>query len=541
MAGAAASTGADSGAVYRLPRVEYFATGNHDGEEWTKADLDEMADNFRRFKGKLDPPLVVGHEDDQRLLDATDLPAAGWPDDLRVEWDPEDKEWKLVGPAEGVPPEVADWINRGLYRKVSSEIYDDSGEAGLPPGHGRMLRRVALLGGELPKVKILRRLPRAERSQALPFAETGGRTALRFSEARRPGKGLRRITFFSERRTMQGSPEAMWAQVDDAGEKNKDGSYDRSRMKGDWHISMSEGNMDRNQLAQAALQMGIPQSAIDKLSDEELAQVAQAKQPAPPPPVSGGNFAERGAMDQPPEDDVPPATYAEDDLGPDPVPNPQDDPANPRPAGSYGERCAGVPPGARNYSEEAPRGDLPSASPADVPKPPKDDLDLRTNGQVAKIYSECRKMYAEMQSLFKTYRRDVSDRRKVEAEAVRRRHARSVKEFCESRLKSKKLLPHEADPKNPHGVYARMLRTSPRRVHQFSEGGRKVQKSEYQLQCEEIDRRDPAHLVRFFSEKMPQGGAGPGGQISPERRAQLLGATPYGQVVAKKLGVGQSK
>ncbi|MDE2097710.1 MAG: hypothetical protein KGL39_10715 [Patescibacteria group bacterium] len=500
MAGAAASTGTDSGAVYRLPRVEMFATGVHDGETWTEADLHELADNFRRHKGKLDPPLVVGHEADQQLLDATDVPAAGWPDDLRVEYDPEDGEYKLVGSVEGVPPEVADWIRRGLYRKVSAEIYDHPSEAGLP-GDGRVFRRLALLGGELPKVKILRRLPEPERARSLPFAETGGRSCLRFSEGGRPGKGLRRITFFSERR----------------------------------------GNaMDRNQLAQAAIQLGIPQSAIDKLSDEELAAVTQTKAPAPPDgAVGGGNFADSMGAPGEGDDTAPMGTYAEDDLDADPTPNPQDDPANPRPAGVYAE--CGPPHGTRNFSDEAPRGDLPKVSPASVPAAPKEDLDRRTNGQVAKMYSETRRLHAEtarmhteIQNNFKTYQREIANRRKIDAEVARRNHGKSVHAFCERMKAEKKMLRAEADPKDPNSVYNRLLRTSPKKVHKFSEKGKQVAKSEYELQCAEIEARDPANLVRFFGEKMPQQ-PGQGGAMSPERRAQLLGATPFGQVVAKKL------
>lgn len=526
--------------VYRLPRVEYFATGTHGGETWTKRDLDEIARNHRKFRGKLDPPLVVGHEEDQDLLDATNVPAAGWPDDLRVEWDPEDREWKLVGPAEGVPPEVADWIDRGLYRKVSAEIYDDSGEAGLPPGHGKMLRRVALLGGELPKVKIIRSLPKPERSKqakSLPFAETGGRTALRYSETRRSGTS-RRVTFFAERRfgetPMNGSAAAMWAQVDDVDGKLKSGRYNRKDMKDAWHTKMSESNpMDRNQLASAALASGIPQSVIDKLDDQELAAVTQAKAPINPAPTGGGgNFAE-GDMPEPPapEPEEGPGqygNYAEEDLDPDPTPGGDNDADDMPPSTTMGERCTpGTPSGSRNFSDEDPSG-TGQSRPKSPPAAPADDQADRTNGQVAKMYSE-------MQRLYRTYTRQLGGRVKAEAKRARAAKADTVKRYCEKWQAEKKVLPFEIDPKGPrHNLFHRLMTASTQRVHKFSEKGKRFRQSDFDLLVASVDARDGKQHVRFFSEKMAQKDtAGANSGLSPERRKELLSKTPLGDAIAK--------
>ena len=56
-----------------------------------------------------------------------------------------------------VPPEVAKLIESGAYKKVSAEIYDEPPDG--IPSTGKMLRRVAFLGGSLPEIKSLADIP----------------------------------------------------------------------------------------------------------------------------------------------------------------------------------------------------------------------------------------------------------------------------------------------------------------------------------------------------------------------------------------------
>ncbi len=439
---------ASAPATYRLPNVEIFATGNHDGEEWTERDLDEIAANFARLKGRLDPPLVVGHEDDQQLLERTGIPAAGWLANVRKMSGDGPGQWKLVADAENVPAEVAGWINSGLYRKVSAELYDSPEQAGLDCA-GKTLRRVALLGGEIPKVKTL---------GSLPFAEPSG-ARLRFSESkRRPG--LRRVTFFSERPPM-----------------------------------------DREQLAQVALQLGLSQATIDLLKDDQLAAVVlelQAKAAGMPP------GAARSAPETPPAPNQN-AEFESASGGRDSKGHGADFPDE-RQAMMARMREAGT---LKSHAE------IPSAPTAGGAQP----------SQISMKYAELERKHAILE-------RQIQEREKLETERSRQAHEALVSAFCERMVKEKKILPSEMDKtsKTPN-LYHRLLRADPvKRVHRFSEGGRTVEKTELEMQMAEIEALDPAHLTRFFSEKLPQGGTD-GQKMTPERRQQLLKHTLTGKAV----------
>jgi len=121
--------------------LEIFAVGTHRGQEYTKKDLDQIIANSRR--ADIDPPLVVGHGEDQALLSADDLPAAGWLTGLRR------VGGKLLASFGDVPRVVAEAIRSRAYGKRSVELYPDY------QGLGLTLRRVALLGGQIPQVKSL--------------------------------------------------------------------------------------------------------------------------------------------------------------------------------------------------------------------------------------------------------------------------------------------------------------------------------------------------------------------------------------------------
>jgi hypothetical protein len=151
---------------FRVDEVEVFAVGEHrDGDRvWTAADLRQIAANFRANSfsaaGKVDPSVValsvdvgLGHEEAQKILADSGLPAAGYVTALRYD----ESAGKLVATFRHVPAEVAAAIRDKRYSKVSAEIYDEPPPG--VPGRGPMLRRVVLLGGELPAVKALRPLP----------------------------------------------------------------------------------------------------------------------------------------------------------------------------------------------------------------------------------------------------------------------------------------------------------------------------------------------------------------------------------------------
>lgn len=155
-----------------MKRVDLFADGNHRGRPYTEAEIDEIIANFDRFGPKglnlLTPPIVLGHEENQaaleKFLDRTDLPAAGVVSRLYKETIEENGKpvVHLFADVADMPQPVAGLVASKAYRKVSIEHYDadrpfDAGDGKQYPN--LILRRVALLGGEIPQVKQLADLP----------------------------------------------------------------------------------------------------------------------------------------------------------------------------------------------------------------------------------------------------------------------------------------------------------------------------------------------------------------------------------------------
>jgi hypothetical protein len=152
---------------YQLSNVEIFATGVERQKNYTDADLRDVVRNFDLFsspdapKVYLHVPVVIGHDEEQEghleeYLKRTDLPAAGWVCALRT------KPGKLLADFDYVAPEMAELFRTKKFRMFSAEVYD-AVPAGLPGGYGKMLRRVAALGAEIPQVKGLAEAPMPER------------------------------------------------------------------------------------------------------------------------------------------------------------------------------------------------------------------------------------------------------------------------------------------------------------------------------------------------------------------------------------------
>ena len=133
---------ADSG-PYSLTGVEVFATGTHNGDKYTEADLDDMVAAFGHLDYK--PPLKAGHSEDRK-----GMPALGWVQNLRRMGE------KLVADFIDLPRLVYDAIRDKRYNTVSSEVYWNLERGGKK--YRRALKAVALLGAEIPAVANLRPL-----------------------------------------------------------------------------------------------------------------------------------------------------------------------------------------------------------------------------------------------------------------------------------------------------------------------------------------------------------------------------------------------
>lgn len=171
--------------------VRIFSVAKDSGIDTRKYNRDfikQVAENWNKLQSNETPgiphpvafqiPLAdvgIGHEEEQEIAakfsDRTDLPSCGRPDKVWVEGD------HLMATLKDVPVRLAADINAGHYSTVSSEFYDNYRT---PDGEriGPVLRRISILGGEIPRVKNLGRLPKMVFSE---YADQG-QTTIYFSE-----------------------------------------------------------------------------------------------------------------------------------------------------------------------------------------------------------------------------------------------------------------------------------------------------------------------------------------------------------------------
>ncbi len=256
--------------------VEVFAAGKQRGEWFDAGFLDRVVNNFHRFAGdsgrrvgiQLDPPVVLGHSEEQLLLKDSGLPNAG------TVWNLWRHGGKLFADLNDVPPDVAELINQRRYRKVSAEFREDFEDQGRH--FGPTLWRLALLGDELPQVKSLADIPRAK-----------------FSDGRRL---WRRATLTAGRLTRRGIRVLCFSEV---------------------------SPMDREQMV-AALKAKLPflkPGTLDKLDDEILAMLLGDVMGAEAAPPDGGEAPPADAtMADPHPPPVQPTLPFPDPLAPPPQP-----------------------------------------------------------------------------------------------------------------------------------------------------------------------------------------------------------------------------
>lgn len=119
--------------------------------------------------------VAIGHDEDQAfakaLLGRSDNPAAGWVSRM---W--RDGEY-LMGEVDSVPPEVRKEIEDGRLRTWSAEIYRDFQDDG-GKSWGPTFRRLAFLGGDIPKRKDLGTLPPVVLMSEMGRPSVGWRTRL---------------------------------------------------------------------------------------------------------------------------------------------------------------------------------------------------------------------------------------------------------------------------------------------------------------------------------------------------------------------------
>lgn len=132
---------------YNITGVEIFSCGTWNGDEYTVLDLNKIAEAFSQTKEGVRPHLKLGHNEDQKLLQADGLPAAGWIDRVYV------KGEKLVADFVDIPKKIFELIQAGAYKKVSCEIFNNISIKDTK--YQYLLSAVALLGADTPGVMNL--------------------------------------------------------------------------------------------------------------------------------------------------------------------------------------------------------------------------------------------------------------------------------------------------------------------------------------------------------------------------------------------------
>jgi len=277
------STATDTPPAYKMPGVTLFASGIYRGQKWPASRVRAIAENCRKIGPSglslLVPPGVLGHEEeeDQDWLNRTGLPAALWidPDSVKAVDDPDHAgEVLLVGDAVNIPSEVAERLKKREFTRCSAEFYefiDDFGKS-----HGMTLRRLALLGGEVPQVKRLPPLP-----DPVPMAEV-----MKFSDQARVVRASQGtfILAFSERHLMDraGMIAAVMAAMPGISQAWADGQSDEQLAElvknlpaggtatGDAAAATMADDMTREQMVAKITDGGADPASLEGKTDEEL-------------------------------------------------------------------------------------------------------------------------------------------------------------------------------------------------------------------------------------------------------------------------------
>ena len=133
--------------THNIKGVEIFSAGEWNGDKYTEKDIDSIVNAFEETKNALKPYIKLGHSEDQQLLAADSLPAAGWIENIYR------KGKMLFADFIDMPRKVADLVRARAYKRVSSEIFVNIKVNG--KRYPLALKAVALLGGETPAVQNL--------------------------------------------------------------------------------------------------------------------------------------------------------------------------------------------------------------------------------------------------------------------------------------------------------------------------------------------------------------------------------------------------
>jgi len=456
-----------AGDLFRLPNVALFASGTYRGKRWTPGVVRKLAENATGLRALLTPPAVLGHEEEQEWLDRTDLPAGGWvdPGSVKAVPDPDHPgEMILRGDLVNMPAEVAARLSAGEYRYGSAEIYDDFLDD-FGKSRGPALRRFALLGGEVPQVKRLGKLPAPVRQGA----------AVAFADRKPPAQRSVALSF-AERTVVDRSSLIKAIQAACPGMSQATIETNTDDALKEWVANLPKpqpqptnptgtAGMDRATMIAEMVAAGVPQAELDMLDDAGLqAKYAEwkASQGAANPDAAGdvATMGDAAAMSR--EELIAELVGAQQDAAA--LETMSDDDLR------------------KLYT------DLGLGTTAETPAAP--------TGTVAAMSERARRDAAAIARI----RADAEVGARQLRQQLHANRVQRVNAFCEQMVAAGKLLPaHVGDYKSP---LLSLDDTKP--VHKFSDGGRTVSGSALARKMAEIKAR--AAIVRF-GEKVPGGGS----------------------------------
>lgn len=162
-----------------------FREGTEDAATYSAEDLRDMVVNFALLRHgdrpALVPPVGKGHDsgEAEELFASDDGPRCGEVVRLWTEQGEIDGQSVLFLKADlGLDEETKAEVDGGAFPSVSAEVYDEPPEGAPAGASGRTLKRVALLGFELPQLKRLKRGAAAARAgkRAWLYSERRART-----------------------------------------------------------------------------------------------------------------------------------------------------------------------------------------------------------------------------------------------------------------------------------------------------------------------------------------------------------------------------
>ena len=132
-----------------LKDIEVFAVGTWNNTKITEQDIDDIVNGTNEIIDKVKPFVKLGHDDKQKLLQNSGLPAGGWITKLKR------KGQKILVDIADVPQKLYELISKGAYKRISSEILWDYTEPSTKRKYNKVLSAIAFLGADLPAVTNL--------------------------------------------------------------------------------------------------------------------------------------------------------------------------------------------------------------------------------------------------------------------------------------------------------------------------------------------------------------------------------------------------